>query len=46
MGEEGEELRDHMVAKGGTWYDTGMSSLEVEARALLEVLEFVATLLR
>ena len=33
------------LARGGSWYEKGMPSLEIETRALAEVLEFVSGLL-
>ena len=45
MGEGGEELKETMLAQGGSCFDRGMSSLEVETRALAEVLERVSGLL-
>ena len=45
VGEGGEELRETLLARGGSWFEKGMPSMEVETRALAEVLEFVAGLL-
>ena len=45
VGGGGEEVRETLLAKGVEWCDRGMPSLEVETRALAEVLEYVVRLL-